>query len=79
MKIRNIMRPTASIRADETLWRARRILARRRNKHLPVVDAGTPVGIIDALFHHVRLIPALMSIGAVHRVASGGVARLATR
>ena len=57
MKIRNIMRPTASIRADETLWRARRILAPRRNKHLPVVDAGTLVGIIDALFHRVRLNP----------------------
>jgi hypothetical protein len=29
----------------------------RRNKHLPVADAGTLVGIIDALFHRVRLNP----------------------
>jgi CBS domain-containing protein len=47
MKIRNIMRPTWSIRADDSLWRAERIMARRRNKHLPVVDAGKLVGIIS--------------------------------
>lgn len=40
MKIREIMRPSWSIRADDTLWRAERIMARRRNKHLPILDGG---------------------------------------
>jgi acetoin utilization protein AcuB len=47
MRIRNIMRPSWSIRANDTLWRAERILARRRLKHLPVLEGGKLVGIIS--------------------------------
>lgn len=47
MKIREIMRPSWSVRADDTLWRAERIMARRRLKHLPVLDAGKLVGILS--------------------------------
>jgi CBS domain-containing protein len=47
MKIRELMRPSWSIRADDTLWRAERIMARRRLRYLPVLDGGKLIGIIS--------------------------------
>jgi CBS domain-containing protein len=41
------MRPPSSVRLHDTLWRAERTMARRRLKHLPVVDAGQVVGAVS--------------------------------
>lgn len=47
MKIRDIMSSAWLVRADDTLWRAERIMARRRRQHLPVVAAGMLVGMLS--------------------------------
>ncbi|MBX3160414.1 MAG: CBS domain-containing protein [Deltaproteobacteria bacterium] len=52
------MRPPSSVRIDDTLWRAERTMARRRLRHLPVLDAGQLVGAVserDVLVERARL------------------------
>lgn len=47
-KVRDIMRPTRwTVRPDDTLGRAERMMARRRRPQLLVVDAGALVGVIS--------------------------------
>lgn len=47
MQIREIMRPSWSVRADDTLWKAERALARRRHQEVFVLDAGQLVGVLS--------------------------------
>jgi CBS domain-containing protein len=47
MKMREIMRRPSSVGSDDTVWRAERVMARRRLKHVPVLDEGRLVGVIS--------------------------------